>query len=59
VQAALAAGTATAFDDQYFRVTPRLETGDERYRWVNQAVFLGEGRFVDGFGLQYRMFRVE
>ncbi|MFC8529870.1 MULTISPECIES: DUF3237 domain-containing protein [Nocardia] len=58
VQDALMSGAATEFDDQYFRVTPRLETGDPQLEWVNQAVFLGEGRFVEGFGLQYVMYRV-
>jgi hypothetical protein len=40
VQTALAEGTETAYEDQYFRTTPRLETGDERYAWVNQTVFV-------------------
>ena len=58
VQLALAQGHGTDFTDQYFRVTPVLETGDANYSWVNHSVFVGEGRFVDGFGLQYRMFLV-
>lgn len=58
VQLALTQGCGTDFTDQYFRVTPRLETGDAKYGWVNQSVFIGEGRFIDGFGLNYRMFRV-
>lgn len=58
VQLALTQGQATDFTDQYFRVTPRLETGDPNYAWVNQSVFVGEGRFIDGFGLNYRMFLV-
>ncbi|HEY5854575.1 MAG TPA: DUF3237 domain-containing protein [Aldersonia sp.] len=58
VQSAFALGRATEFDDQYFRVTPHLETGDANYSWVNQTVFVGEGRFIDGFGLHYRMYRV-
>jgi hypothetical protein len=58
VQLALMHGHGTDFADQYFRVTPVLETGDQNYRWVNQSVFVGEGRFIDGFGLHYRIFRV-
>ncbi|WP_067826856.1 DUF3237 domain-containing protein [Nocardia inohanensis] len=58
VQQAIAAGTGTDFDDQYFRVTPTLETGDSDFAWVNHTMFLGEGRFIDGFGLQYKMYRV-
>ena len=58
VQTALAEGTETAYEDQYFRTTPRLETGDERYAWVNQTVFVGEGRLVPGPRVEFRLFRV-
>jgi len=47
----------TAFDDQYFRTTPRLETGDERYAWTNQTVFVGRGRLIPG-GVAYEVYRV-
>ena len=47
----------TDFDDQYFRITPRLETGDERYGWVNQTVFVGRGRLIPG-GVAYEAYRV-
>ncbi len=40
--------TPTNFGDQYFFTNPRLETGDERYSWVNQTVFIGEGRLLPG-----------
>lgn len=59
VQMALADGHGTEFSDQYFRVTPRLETGDPLHRWVNHSIFVGQGRFVDDFGLNYQMFLVE
>lgn len=58
VQAALQSGGETRYEDQYFRTTPRLETGDPRYAWANQAVFVGEGRFCHGPGVQYRVLRV-
>lgn len=48
----------TQFGDQYFRIAPRLETGDSRYAWVNQTVFVAEGRGIAGFGVEYRVFRV-
>jgi hypothetical protein len=48
---------ATEFDDQYFRTTPRLETGDERYAWANQAIFVGRGRLIPG-GVEYEVYRV-
>jgi len=44
-------------EDYYFRVTPRFETGDERYVWLNRAMFIGAG-----FDLpptpKYRIFEV-
>jgi hypothetical protein len=59
VQAVLAGGeVATEVGEQYFITTPQLETGDERYAWVNQAVFVGEGRFLPGPRVQYRVSRV-
>lgn len=38
--------TPTNFGDQYFFTNPRMETGDERYLWVNQTMFIGEGRLL-------------
>ncbi len=35
-----------------------FETGDARYSWLNQSVFVGEGRVLEGFGVEYRVFRV-
>jgi hypothetical protein len=48
---------ATEFDDQYFRTTLRLETGDERYAWVNQTIFVGRGRLIPA-GVEYEVYRV-
>lgn len=58
VMAAVAAGTTgTDFEDQYFRTTPRLETGDERYAWVNQTLFAGRGKIIPG-GVEYEVYRI-
>lgn len=57
MSALLTPGQATEFDDQYYRIQPRLETGDERYAWVNQSVFVGRGR-VSGTGVEYEVLRV-
>jgi hypothetical protein len=54
---ALATAGSTAMDDQYFRTTPRFETGDERYAWMQQSVFVSVGRLVDGC-VEYRVYRV-
>jgi hypothetical protein len=47
----------SSFADQYFRSTPRIETGDERYAWVNQTVFVAQGRLIPG-GVEYEVYRV-
>jgi uncharacterized protein DUF3237 len=52
------ASESVNFGDQYFFTNPRLETGDERYQWVNQTQFIGEGRLVAGPTVEYRVYRV-
>jgi hypothetical protein len=47
----------TDFDDQYIRATPRLETGDARYAWVNQTIFVARGRLIPT-GVEYEVYRV-
>ena len=58
IQAAMATAGETEFADQYFRTAPRFETGDARYAWLNQAVFVGEGRLFPGFAVEYRVYRL-
>lgn len=59
VTQAFLTGAETSYNDHYFRVTPRLETGDQDLAWVNRTVFVGEGRFVSpGPALEYRIYRV-
>ena len=53
------ADKSVGYGDQYFFINPRMETGDERYRWVNQTQFLAEGRLVQGPAVEYRVYRVE
>ncbi|MEK6439166.1 DUF3237 domain-containing protein [Pseudonocardia sp. T1-2H] len=50
--------TPTNFGEQYFFTNPRMETGDERYSWVNQTMFIGEGRLVPGLAVEYRVYRI-
>ena len=57
VAEAVANGSSTDFGDQYFRTAPRLETGDARYAWLNQSLFVGEGRLQPG-AVEYRVNRV-
>jgi hypothetical protein len=59
VQEAMAgAGSGTDYADQYFRTTPRFETGDERYAWLNQSVVVAEGHLLPGLAVEYRVYRV-
>lgn len=43
VIAALAQGKEVSPDAYYMRTHARLETGDERYDWVNKTLFVGRG----------------
>lgn len=58
VLSALASGGETQFGDSYFMTSPRFETGDERYAWLNHKVCVSEGRIVPG-GVEYRCYTVE
>lgn len=48
---------ATEYGDRYFMTTPRFETGDERYAWINDLVCVGEGRSTED-GVAYRVYAV-
>lgn len=56
---ALAGDEGTDYADQYWRTTPRLETGDPRYGWVNNTLFVAEGRVGVGRAVEYRIYRIE
>lgn len=36
-------GDKVSPDEYRFRIFIRLETGDERYRWVNEGMWIGSG----------------
>ena len=55
---AMRSGGATGFDDQYWRVSIEVETGDPRYRWLSQSALIGRGRIREGPGVVYQVFRV-
>jgi hypothetical protein len=57
VQSALANGTGTEYGDQYFFTNLRIETGDERYAWVNTTFFIGEGHLLPNSVVEYRVWR--
>ena len=57
VQRATTEGRGTDYGDQYFRTTPRFETGDPRYNWLNQTLFVAEGRVLP-YAVEYKVYRV-
>jgi len=59
VQGALANGTGTDYEQQSFFTNPRIETGDERYAWLNTTFFVGQGHILPGLGVEYRVYRAE
>ncbi|MBV8944048.1 MAG: DUF3237 domain-containing protein [Solirubrobacterales bacterium] len=58
VRRATETGGGTDYEEHYFRTAPRLETGDARYAWLNQTLFVAQGRIYPGGDVQYRVFRV-
>ena len=57
IQAALAGKGDTGFGEAYFFTTPRMQTGDPRYRWVNNIVCLARGRLL-ARRVEYEVFQV-
>ena len=58
VQDALGAAKGTEYGDHYFRTCPVFETGDPRYAWLNQALFVAEGHLRPGRIVEYKVYRV-
>jgi hypothetical protein len=58
VQRASAEASGTDYGDQYFRTSPRFETGDPRYAWLNHTVFVAAGHLRPGRIVEYRVYRV-
>lgn len=59
---AVAAFTPTDFTDHSIRSHWLLEAGEPRYAWVNQTVFVGEGRLFPAgpgrMGFEHRVYRL-
>ena len=58
VQAALAGDGSTEYGDSYFVTTPRMQTGDPRYQWVNNIVCVAHGKLSPG-RVDYEVFEVQ
>ncbi len=63
LQRAIEARVPTSFEDQSIRTVWRLETGDERYAWLNRAILVGAGRLLPGpgdgqLGMEHRVYQL-
>ncbi|MEG3123649.1 DUF3237 domain-containing protein [Sphingomonas sp. GB1N7] len=57
-QAALQRREVIAYEDSYIRTTPRFETSDPRYAWLNRVIAVANGhRAVEG--PMYQVFEIE
>ena len=56
-QAALAGEGKTDYGEVHFFTNPRMETGDERYKWVNTVMAVAEGRLRAG-RVEYQVYQV-
>ena len=48
----------TGWDDQYMRLSLTFNTGDDRYAWMNQSLFVAAGRLLGTGSIEYQVFRV-
>ena len=53
----LAAGEVLPFGETYVRTTPKFETSDERYAWLNEVVAVGYN-ILSPNHIDYRIYRV-
>jgi hypothetical protein len=51
-------GGETRFEDQHIRMVMFFETGAARHAWLNQNVFVAEGRLIERDRLEYRIYRL-
>ena len=51
-------GAATKFEDQYLRQVMRFDTGDRRYLWIAQEIYIAEGRLKGPSELEYNVYRL-
>ncbi|HMF69355.1 MAG TPA: DUF3237 domain-containing protein [Phyllobacterium sp.] len=48
----------TRWDDQYMRLSITFATNDERYRWLEQSLFIAAGRLLGTGQIEYAIHRV-
>ena len=55
---AASADRETSWDDQYMRMVVSFETGDERYRWLGESIFVARGRILGTGRVEYTIYRL-
>ena len=48
----------TSWEQQYMRMVLQFETGDDRYAWLTQSIFVAQGRILGTGRVEYAVFRV-
>ncbi len=56
---ALANGGETSVEDQHMRMVAQFDTGDERYAWLTQSLFIGAGRVAGDHQIEYQIYRLD
>jgi hypothetical protein len=56
--AAAEAGRETRWQDQYMRMAMSFDTGAERYAWLNEHLFVADGRLAGPKEIEYAIYRV-
>lgn len=57
IMGAVAGDCETNFGEQNFFTNPRMQTGDERYSWVNNIFCVAQGRLLPG-KVEYEVFQL-
>jgi hypothetical protein len=52
-------GATTAFEDQYLRQVMHFLTGDQRYIWLTQEIYIAEGRLAAQSEIEYQVYRIK
>ena len=55
---ALADGSETKMSDQYMRAIPEFIVGGDKYAWLNEYLFVAEGRLAGPKEIEYAMYRI-
>jgi hypothetical protein len=55
---ALAEGKQTSWSDQHMRIVPEFIVGSGQYSWLDQNLFVGEGRLAGPKEIEYAIYRI-